>query len=60
MKDFGVNVETIVVRSLWKGATSYILSGSTCLTPQVATNIKAEWSMWIIQDTYLRYKAAGD
>ena len=60
MKDFGVNIEDIGVHSLRKGAASYVSSGSTCSPPQVATNIRAGWSMGIIQDTYLRYEAAGD
>jgi len=60
MKDFGVDIEDIGVHSTRKGAASYVSSGSTCAPPQVATNIRAGWSMGIIQDTYLRYEAAGD
>ena len=60
MKDFGVNIEDIGVHLLRKGVASYVLLGSTCSPPQVATNIKAGWLMGIIQDTYLRYEAAGD
>ena len=60
MKDFGVNIEDIGVHSIRKGAASYVSSGSTCAPPQVATNIRARWSMGIIQDTYLHYEAAGD
>ena len=59
MKDFGVNVDDIGVHSLRKGAASYVSSGSTCSPPQVATNIRAGWSMGIIQYTYLRYEVAG-
>ena len=58
--DFGVDISEIGVHSLRKGAASYVSSGSTCSPPQVATNIRAGWSMGIIQDTYLRYEAAGD
>ena len=49
MKDFGVNVEDIEVHSLQKGAVSYVASGSTCLSPQVTTNIRAGWLMGIMQ-----------
>ena len=60
MKYFGVNIQDIGIHLLRKGTASYVSSGSTCATPKVATNIRAEWSMGIIQDTYLRYEAAGD
>ena len=60
LNDFGIKIEDIGVHSLRKGAASYVSSGSTCAPPQVATNIRAGWSMGIIQDTYLRYEAAGD
>ena len=60
LKDFGVQIEDIGIHSLRKGAASYVSSGSTCAPPQVATNIRAGWSMGIIQDTYLRYESAGD
>ena len=59
-RDFGVSVEDLGVHSLRKGAATYISSGSTCAPPQVATNIRAGWTMGTIQDTYLRYEAAGD
>ena len=60
MKDFGVDIKDIGVHSIRKGVASYVSSGSTCAPPQVATNIRAGWSMGIIQDTYLRYEAARD
>ena len=60
MIEFGIKIEDIGVHSLRKGAASFVSSGSTCAPPQVATNIRARWSMGIIQDTYLRYEAAGD
>ena len=58
--NFGVDVKDIGAHSLRKGATSHIFSGSPCLLPQVATNIRAGWSMGIIQDTYLSKDAAGE
>jgi len=48
------------VHSIRKGASSYVSGGSTCAPPQVATNLRAGWSMGGVQDTYLRYEAAGD
>ena len=59
-KEFGINVvDDIGVHSIRKGAATYVSSGSTC-TPQVATNIRAGWTMGPIQDTYLRFESAGD
>ena len=59
-KAFGVDVADIGVHSIRKGASSYVSGGSTCAPPQVATNIRAGWTMGGVQDTYLRYEAAGD
>ena len=53
MKDLGLH-------SLRKRAASYVSSGSTYGPPQVATNIRAGWTMGQIQDMYLRFEAAGD
>ena len=59
-QEFGVNVKNIGVHSIRKGAATFISSGNTCAPPQVATNIRTGWTMGAIQDTYLRYEAAGD
>ena len=48
------------MHSLRKGTASYVSSGSTRGQPQGATNIRAGWMMGQIQDTYLRFEAAGD
>ena len=58
--EFEVSVEDIRFHSIRKGAATYVSSGSTCAPPQVATNIRAGWTMGAIQDTYLRYESAGD
>ena len=58
--EFGIEVSDLGVHSLRKGAAGYISSGSTCAPPQVATNLRAGWTMGVIQDTYLKYEAAGD
>ena len=57
---FGCEITGIGVHSIRKGAATYVSSGSTCAPPQVATNIRAGWTMGAIQDTYLRYESAGD
>ena len=59
-RDFGIDVKDLGVHSFRKGAAGYISSGSTCAPPQVATNLRAGWTMGVIQDTYLKYEAAGD
>ena len=59
-RDFGVDIKHIGSHSIRKGAATYVSSGATCSPPQVATNIRAGWTMGVVQDTYLRYKAAGD
>ena len=58
--DFGVESKYIGSHSLRKGAAIFVSSGATCSPPQVATNIRAGWTMGIVQDTYLRYESAGD
>ena len=63
MKYFGVDIEDIEdigVYYIWKRAASYVSLGSTSAPLQVATNIRARWSLGIIQDTYQCYEAAGD
>ena len=59
-KEFGINVDDLGVHSIRKGAATYVSSGSTCAPPQVATNIRAGWTMGHIQDTYLMFESAGD
>ena len=51
--DFGVDVKDLGLHSLRKGAASYVSSGPTYGPPQVATNIRAGWTVGQIQDTYL-------
>jgi len=59
-RDFGIYVKFIGSHSLRKGAATFVSSGATCSPPQVATNIRAGWTMGVVQDTYLRYESAGD
>ena len=58
--EFGVEIKHLGVHSFRKGAATYVSSGSTCAPPQVATNLRAGWTMGGIQDTYLKYEGAGD
>ena len=55
-----MDVKDIGSHSIWKGAATYVSSGATCFPPQVATNVRAGWTMGVVQDTYLWYEAAGD
>ena len=59
-RDFGVGVKDVGSHSIRKGAVTYVSSSATCSPPQVATNIRAGWTMGVVQDTYLQYEAAGD
>lgn len=59
-RDFGIDVKFIGSHSIRKGAATFVSSGATCSPPQVATNIRAGWTMGVVQDTYLRYESAGD
>jgi hypothetical protein len=59
-EEFGVDVNNLGAHSLRKGAASYVRSGATCSPPQVATSIRAEWTMGKVQDTYIRYESSGD
>ena len=43
-----------------KGATGYTASGSTACPPITAVNIRGGWSLGGVQNTYMRYEAAGD
>ena len=46
--------------SMRKRATSYYSNGTSQCPPIVAINLRGGWSMGTIQDTYMRYKSAGD
>lgn len=43
-----------------KGSSTFCTSGSTSAPSTVAVHLRCGWSLGGIQDTYLRYEAAGD
>ena len=59
-RDFGVDIKDVGSLSIQKRAATYVTSGATCSPPQVAINIRAGWTMGVVQNMYLRYEAAGD
>ncbi|ETL32637.1 hypothetical protein L916_14808 [Phytophthora nicotianae] len=46
--------------SLRKGAATFASSGSTACPSSTTVNLRAGWSLGGVQNTYLRYEAAGD
>ena len=56
----GLDPSEIASHSIRKGATGYAASGSTACPPITAVNIRGGWSLGGVQDTYMRYEAAGD
>lgn len=56
----GLKVNDIASHSARKGAATYVSSGSTACPPHAAITLRAGWSMPGVQDTYIRYEAAGD
>lgn len=57
---FGVTAENIGTHSMRKGATTFCSSGSTACPSNSSICLRAGWSMPGVQNTYLRYQAAGD
>jgi len=60
LKSRGLSANEIGSHSTRKGVTTFVSSGSTSCPSQAAINIRAGWAMGGVQDTYLRYEAAGD
>ncbi|ETN13344.1 hypothetical protein PPTG_08200 [Phytophthora nicotianae INRA-310] len=46
--------------SMRKGAATFCSSGSTVCPSSTAVHLRAGWSLGGVQNTYLRYEAAGD
>jgi hypothetical protein len=55
-----INPEDLGTHSMRKGATTYCSSGNTAGPPSNAIHLRAGWAMGGVQDTYIRYEAAGD
>lgn len=56
----GLFAADIGSHSTRKGAASYVASGSTACPSHAAITLRAGWKMPGVQDTYVRYEAAGD
>ncbi|OWZ17919.1 hypothetical protein PHMEG_0008073 [Phytophthora megakarya] len=56
----GVNQDDLGTHSTRKGAATYCTSGSTSCPSSTAVHLRAGWSLGGVQNTYLRYEAAGD
>jgi hypothetical protein len=56
----GMNGDNFGTHSMRKGASTFVASGSTAFPPPTAVHLRAGWTLGGIQDTYFRYKSAGD
>lgn len=59
-QQLGVDPSNIGTHSLRKGAATFVTSGSTICPSSTATSLRAGWTMGKVEQTYLRYEAAGD
>ena len=50
----------IASHSTRKGAATFLSSGSTACPSQSAITLRVGWALGGVQDTYIRYEAAGD
>jgi len=56
----GMVAEDIGTHSMRKGSATYASSGSTSCPSSTSIHLRAGWALGGVQDTYLRYEAAGD
>ncbi len=56
----GIDPNDLGTHSFRKGAATYCSSGSTAGPSSSAIHLRAGWAMGGVQDTYIRYEAAGD
>lgn len=56
----GIVGDDLGTHSIRKGAATFCSSGSTACPPPVAIHLRAGWALGGVQDTYMRYQAAGD
>lgn len=56
----GITVSDLGTHSFRKGASTYCSSGSTACPSSTAVHLRAGWTLGGVQNTYLRYAAAGD
>jgi hypothetical protein len=56
----GMHADDFGTHSMRKWASTFVASGSTACPPSTAVHLRAGWTLGGVQDTYLRYEAAGD
>ena len=56
----GIMEDNVGTHSLRKEAATYCSSGSTACPSSTAVHLRAGWTLGGVQNTYLRYEAAGD
>ena len=55
-----IDPKDLGTHSMRKGAATYCSSGSTAGPSSSAIHLRAGWALGGVQDTYIRYEAAGD
>jgi hypothetical protein len=56
----GIDAKDLGTHSMRKGSATYCSSGSTAGPSSSSIHLRAGWAMGGVQDTYIRYEAAGD
>ena len=60
LERLGLGPEDIGTHSMRKGAATFCSSGSTACPSSSAIHLRAGWTLGGVQDSYIRYEAAGD
>ena len=60
LRNHGIDPDELGTHSIRKGSATYASSGSTACPSATAIHLRAGWVLHGVQDTYLRYQAAGD
>ena len=60
LRNYGINVDHIGAHSATKGASTHITSRCVGGRMQQAVNLRCEWRMAGVIDTYCQYEATGD
>lgn len=60
LQRLGIDSQDLGTHSMRKGSATYCSSGNTAGPTSSAIHLRAGWAMGGVQDTYLRYEAAGD
>ena len=60
LERLGLGPEDLGTHSMRKGAATFCSSGSTACPSSSAIHLRAGWTLGGVQDSYIRYEAAGD